>query len=170
MVKDNILLVGLGNPGSKYDQTRHNIGFMVIDHLKDKLPSNFKLLKPMSYMNLSGQDVVKEANFYKIKPQNIWVIHDDVDIDFQLCRVRFGGSSGGHNGINSIIELLGSDQFWRIRVGIGRPNENMATPDFVLSKFSLEEMQKLPKIIDQVSEIVLESVDELKLTESTYKL
>lgn len=168
---DQILLVGLGNPGDKYAKTRHNIGFMVADFLKHNgLPANTKLLKPENFMNLSGLDVAKAQKYYKIKTENIWIIQDDIDLNFGQLRIRFGGSSGGHNGIKSIIEELDSPNFWRIKVGVSRPNENIPTDIYVLSQFGSGEAKDLPSIIDQIGQFVLESINKSKLTESTIQL
>ncbi len=164
-----ILLVGLGNPGAKYNLTRHNVGFMVIDGLAD-LPSSVKLLKPDTFMNLSGQAVLKMSQYYQIEPNNIWVVHDDMDIEFGDLRVRFGGSSGGHNGIKSIIQELKTPDFWRLRVGVGRPTENIPSEDYVLAQFTQSEASILPRLIDQIDQIVLDSLSKEKLVESTYNL
>ena len=135
------LIVGLGNPGAKYQQTRHNLGFMVLDKLGEKLTPVEKtfwqeskkfnalllktekaiLMKPQTFMNASGIAVAKVANFYKIKPQDIWIIHDEVDLPLGKTRIRLGGGTAGHRGIESIIKQLGHDQFIRFRLGIGHP-------------------------------------------------
>lgn len=171
MDKNNckILVVGLGNPGLKYALTRHNVGFMVVDSLGE-LPNNIKVLKPDTFMNLSGQSVAKTSQYYQIPVENIWVVHDDMDIDFGDLRVRQGGSSGGHNGIKSIVAELKSDNFWRLRFGIGRPSMNIPSEDYVLSKFIDEEVNKIPRLIDQTKQIVLSSLSKEKLIESTYNL
>lgn len=142
------LIVGLGNPGPKYESTRHNVGFQVIDHLlKDLQPvekSNWKksdkfnseiytleykpkvgqlekviLAKPLTYMNRSGEAVSKIARFYKISPKDIWVIHDELDLPLEAMKIRNGGSAAGHHGVENIIAGLKSDKFWRFRMGIG---------------------------------------------------
>lgn len=147
------LIVGLGNPGDKYENTRHNIGFMALDHfLKDFAPmkqtiwqisKKFKsqiaeiewnrkngevekviLVKPTTYMNNSGMAVKLLTDFYKIALDDLWILHDDVDFPAGSMKIRFGGASAGHRGITSLIETLGSDKFWRFRLGIGRPREN----------------------------------------------
>ena len=147
------LLIGLGNPGNKYEHTRHNIGFMALDHfLKDNTPlkktiwetsKKFKsdvatidwnrkngevekviLVKPTTYMNNSGMAVKLLTDFYKIALDDLWILHDDVDFPAGSMKIRLGGASAGHRGVMSIIETLGSDKFWRFRLGIGRPREN----------------------------------------------
>ena len=146
------LIVGLGNPGKEYEATRHNVGFMCVDALateykfetfKNKFDGELAqgeiadekvyLLKPQTFMNLSGNSVVKVANFYKILPQNIIVIHDDIDLPMGKIKTKIGGSAGGHNGIKSIDAAI-TPNYNRIRIGIGRP-QNEAS-DFVLSRFS----------------------------------
>ena len=137
-----ILIVGLGNPGEKYEKTRHNLGFMVVDELLRKMAPveetawqevkklrvwihRFKtgtiLLKPQTMMNNSGTAMAKVVNFYKIKPEDIWIVHDDVDLPLGKIKIRFGGGAAGHHGVESIIEKLGTDQFVRFRLGIGHP-------------------------------------------------
>ena len=152
------LIVGLGNPGEEYDQTRHNAGFMVIDRLLESFPAgrfekrhiadsflyagNFRgktlnLQKPLTFMNLSGKAVASVAGKLKLRPEEILVIHDDLDLPVGRLRLKSGGSDGGHNGLKSIIAELGSASFKRLRVGIGRPLPGQ-TVDYVLSKFEQE--------------------------------
>jgi len=159
------LLAGLGNPGREYDMTRHNIGFEVIDYMADKYKIKVKklkfkslyqkaeiegfevlLLKPQTYMNLSGESIRDAAEFYKIPTENIIVISDDVNLDEGRIRIRKGGSAGGHNGLKSIIYQLNSDNFVRIRVGVGK-KENEELADFVLSRFTKEQIPILEKAI-----------------------
>lgn len=149
------LIVGLGNPGVKYEKARHNVGFMVVGRLyqrskiKDqKLDQKLKaeiviidndviVVKPQTYMNLSGEAVVLVKNYYKIPVSDIWVIHDDVDLEVGRIKIQIGGGSAGHNGLNSIIEKLGTEDFVRFRVGIGRPeNPNVPIEDFVLQNIT----------------------------------
>ena len=159
------LIAGLGNPGSKYENTRHNIGFMLIDLLKD---SNYKdvssakfqgevfkfndiiLLKPTTFMNLSGQSVKAVKDFYK--PDRIIVIHDDLDLSFGTVKFKKGGSSGGHNGIKSIDNLIGND-YERVRVGIGHLGD---AKNFVLGEFSDEEKKALDEILSYTKNAVCE--------------
>jgi PTH1 family peptidyl-tRNA hydrolase len=165
------LIVGLGNPGTEYAKTRHNVGFMVLDalasdwRLEKKLRSELatteiaghKVLlgKPQTYMNLSGEAVQAIAWFYKIDPKDIVIIYDDVDLAFGKLRVRHGGGSGGHNGLKSLIQHL-NDAFIRFRIGVG--NESLKNPipteKFVLAPFTKDEQAQLPGLIGQtVSEL-----------------
>jgi len=153
-------IVGLGNPETKYNNTRHNTGFIVVDKIlqsKDiRLSEKFKaffakdgdtlFLLPTTYMNLSGQAVIELVNFYKLKPEDLLVIYDDISLELGTLRFRKDGSDGGHNGIKSIIKCLSSDKFNRLKVGIGPKNPNMDLADFVLQKFSKEESEKMEKI------------------------
>ncbi|MDR0914442.1 MAG: aminoacyl-tRNA hydrolase [Oscillospiraceae bacterium] len=157
------IIVGLGNPGTKYDNTRHNIGFFVLDTLADKLKIKinrvkFKsnsittdlgghkvlLLKPSTFMNLSGQAVVEAMQFYKLPPQNVLIIFDDISLPTGRLRIRQKGSDGGQKGMQNIIYLNGSDEFPRIRIGIGqKPHPDYDLSAWVLSKFSQKEQQEL---------------------------
>ena len=160
------LVVGLGNPGEKYAQTRHNTGFMVLDeiikryvassHVNKKLGAILYfldkerlLLKPQTFMNRSGGPVANIVRFYKIAPENLLVIHDDVDLTFGDIKHQFARGSAGHKGVESIVESLGTSKFNRIRVGIGRPPVPMETDSFVLQKFSEEEKEKLQEIVSK---------------------
>lgn len=161
------LVVGLGNPGQKYEFTRHNSGFLCLDLLADKLNVRldrlrFKsllgdvriggtrclLMKPQTFMNNSGEAVRDAAEFYKIPPEKILVIFDDANIDIGKLRIRRKGSDGGHNGIKSIIYHLASDDFPRIKLGIGRPDEHWDIIDWVLSRPSDAELKKLRAAAD----------------------
>lgn len=171
------LIVGLGNPGREYEKTRHNVGYMVADEIeKNLLYSNGVLktkmiiVKPDKYMNLSGEFVKKKADYFNISQENIIVIHDDLDLEFGTIRIRYGDSSAGHNGIQSIIDSFGTKDFWRIRIGIGRPLEFIDPADFVLQRFGLQQEIKLPQVIDTVQNIVLEFVFNNKFQEKTIKL
>lgn len=171
------MIVGLGNPGKEYELTRHNIGFMIIDEYAKKYHvSSFKtkynglfakiyrngeyyiLLKPLSFMNLSGTVISKFASFYKIKPQDILVIHDDLDLPVGKIRIKSKGSSGGHNGIKSIIEYLNTEEFPRFKIGINK-NKNIDTKDYVLGKFSKEELNIINKIYDYSTDIIDDFLD-----------
>ena len=152
------LVVGLGNPGREYKNTRHNIGFMVLDNylgkvdFKSKMESYFYqteinneeviFIKPLTYMNLSGLAVSKVVKFYKINIEDILIIQDDVDLDVGNYKVKKNSSSGGHNGIKSIISELGSEEFARLKVGIGK-SERIPTDKYVLGKFTDEEQNKI---------------------------
>jgi PTH1 family peptidyl-tRNA hydrolase len=157
-------VAGLGNPGSRYARTRHNVGFMVVDALAERWNArdwqrkgearyaldrarDVILVEPQSYMNLSGRPVQSIATFYKVPPQRILVIVDDLDLPFGTLRMRASGSSGGHNGLKSLIEVFGQD-FPRLRIGIGRGHDPDAI-DRVLGNFSANEAQELPAIVDR---------------------
>ena len=172
------IIAGLGNPGREYDMTRHNIGFEVIDYLADKYRIKVKklkfkglygetdingekvfLLKPQTYMNLSGESIADFAGFYKLPPQNIIVINDDVDLPCGKIRIRAKGSAGTHNGLKSVIYQLGSDSFARIRIGVGAPrNEGYDLADFVLGRFTKEEIPVLEKSIENAAAAAVEIV------------
>lgn len=168
-----LLVVGLGNPGSKYENTRHNVGFMFLDFLAEKSGVSFKggrweaetaklspesggwlLVKPTTFMNLSGHPVARLASYHQIEPSRIIVVHDDLDLDPGRLKVVFDRGPGGHNGIKSIIEHLGTRQFVRLRVGIGRPPEYMAPAAFVLSRFSGAERAQLAEGFVEMADLV----------------
>jgi peptidyl-tRNA hydrolase, PTH1 family len=165
------LIVGLGNPGTKYERTRHNIGFEVIDELAKRFSSpltesKFKglytiiryssekviLLKPMTYMNLSGESIRAVVDYYDIVPEHILVIYDDLDLPVGKIRLRQKGSAGGHNGIKSTIAHLGTQNFNRIRIGIDRPTNGMSVPDYVLGKFTKEEWETMGDVIQRCAD------------------
>ena len=167
------LIVGLGNPGSEYQSTRHNMGFAAIDYISEKQGISFKkskhqaligegtlggervvLVKPMTYMNLSGDAVSALARWYKVEPADILVIYDDMDLPVGQMRLRPSGSAGGHNGMKSIILRLSSDQFPRLRIGIGR-RENNDTIDYVLGKLNREEQEIQFKLLGDVCDAVV---------------
>lgn len=160
------LVVGLGNPGKQYEKTRHNIGFLVLDLLVDDFTLNKKFnafvqkiddvvyLKPLTYMNESGHAVAAVMQFYKIKNKDLIVIHDDKDIDFGVLRIRNNCSSAGHNGIKSIIENIGTQDFIRFRMGINRRDEKKDTVDLVMGKFSTSEKKQLPEFLDKTKKAV----------------
>lgn len=163
------LIVGLGNPGKEYDGTRHNIGFAAIDYIADKynielnrvkfkgvfgegFVDNKKviLLKPTTYMNLSGESIREVINFYKISNEEIIVLYDDISLEVGRLRIREKGSHGGHNGIKSIIDNLGTDVFPRVKIGVGAPKGNLVS--HVLGKFDNEEVEILKETIKASSE------------------
>ena len=168
------LVVGLGNPGPKYEWTRHNVGFLVIDQLADRenLPVQrlkhkaltntaliggkpVLLMKPTTYMNLSGEAVGEAARFYKIPPDRVLVISDDVSLPQGKLRVRRNGSAGGHNGLKNIIAHLGTDQFPRIKVGVGgKPHLDSDMADWVLSKFTGPDRQAMEAAIARAADAV----------------
>lgn len=163
------LIVGLGNPGKEYECTRHNVGFRVLDSMCSEWSAMTKCsalvgksgktlyAKPQTFMNLSGQAMQALLHYYKIDLADLLVVYDDKDLPFGTLRLRDAGSSAGHNGMNSIIETLGTEQFSRLRIGIA-PTDDRAvihdTADFVLTNFTTEEEKKLPDIIDQAKQII----------------
>lgn len=176
-----VLIVGLGNLGKEYDLTRHNIGFDCIDKflaafeemskpiIKKDLKCIFSsgqvgdsrvlAIKPMTFMNESGESVSAVANFYKISASNILVVHDEIDIDFGQIRTRVGGSSGGHNGIKSVTKLLGDENYGRVRIGIKNKNtDKTEAVDFVLDKFSKTEQKQLKNLYREVTAIISEYI------------
>lgn len=164
------IVVGLGNPGGEYAGTRHNAGFLAIDYLAERLGVTIDrakyralvaeatvgerrvlLMKPQTFMNLSGEAVREAAAFYHVAPENVIVIYDDVTLDIGRLRVRGKGSDGGHNGMKSIIYQLKSDAFPRVRVGVGKkPHPDFDLADFVLSAFTAEEVKALTATFDTV--------------------
>lgn len=162
-----MLVVGLGNPGARYAATRHNIGFMVADALVDA--SAFKerfggrlaqldvgahrcwVLEPQTYMNLSGRSVQKAAAYFRIEPAQVVVIHDELDLPFARMKLKLGGGEAGHNGLRSISQELGTKDYFRLRLGIGRPSEQFAGKgrDFVLDAFAPHEAELLPGFIER---------------------
>ncbi|MCV7227811.1 aminoacyl-tRNA hydrolase [Mycolicibacterium komossense] len=169
---DPLLVVGLGNPGPNYAKTRHNIGFMVADILADRMGSNFKvhkrsgaevaaghlggrsvvLAKPRVYMNESGRQVGPLANFYSVAPGDVIIVHDELDIDFGRIRLKLGGGEGGHNGLRSVASVLGTKDFQRVRVGIGRPPGRKDPAAYVLENFSAGERTEVPTICEQAAD------------------
>lgn len=173
------LIVGLGNPGKKYEKNRHNLGFMVIDKLIKDLDLSFKrckrtnslrsagffaknkviLAKPLTFMNNSGSSVQKLVSYYKIKPQDIWIIHDDVDLSLGKIRIKHKGSSGGHKGITSIIEHLKNPFFNRLKIGIGSNRElNVPAEKYVLQNFNKEELSIIKKTLKKALNILEDSL------------
>jgi PTH1 family peptidyl-tRNA hydrolase len=165
------LIIGLGNPGNEYEATRHNAGFLFLDTLKaswefpDFVPEKrfaslvsagmkdsekTLLVKPATFMNRSGEAVVALINFFKLTPADITVVHDDLDLPFGTWKVTESSGAAGHNGVSDIIERLGTKEFRRIRIGIGRPDADRDPADYVLSRFTLEEEQKLAKIFEEI--------------------
>jgi len=165
------LLVGLGNPGKDYAATRHNIGFMFLDYLAGKYGFSFKgtkwqaeaakeqlwgspllLVKPQTYMNRSGAAVAPLAHFYQVSPPGIIVVHDELDLPLGRSKITVSRGAGGHNGIRSLIEQLGSKEFVRVRVGIGRPPAVEGVSNFVLSRFSAEEQPLVRLELEKIEE------------------
>ena len=176
------IIAGLGNPGEKYAYTRHNIGFMVISELSErfKINSSYKfdgligdfffggekiiIFQPMKYMNKSGQPIYKVLDYFQIEAEDLLVIHDDLDLELGKMRFKQNGGSGGHNGIKSIINNLGTDNFKRLKIGIDRPPENIPVPDFVLTTFREEEKEISERVVKEAASAV-----ELMLKENIMK-
>lgn len=165
-------IVGLGNPGREYSDTRHNIGFVIMDTLADDWGWEFRtkfqgawaegkvgdekisLLKPGTYMNLSGKAVRELAAFYKIPAENLLIVHDDMDLALGKTRLRARGGAGGHNGIRSLLGELGTDDFWRLKIGVGRPPAGWNPADYVLSSFRTEEYSSLDDSVDRACKVI----------------
>ena len=175
-----LLVVGLGNPGPQYAKTRHNVGFMVADLLAGRMGAAFKvhkksgaeivtgrlghrpvvLAKPRTYMNESGRQVGPLAKFYSVSPADVIVIHDELDIDFGQIRLKLGGGEGGHNGLRSVANALGTKDFQRVRIGIGRPPGRKDPAAFVLENFSAAERPEVPTLCEMAAdatELLIES-------------
>lgn len=171
MNDDTYLLIGLGNPGRQFGRNRHNVGFMFIDRLAIALDARsmwlqskaivttasyndrrLLLAKPQTYMNLSGQSVHGLARFYKLPLDHLLVAHDDLDLPFGAIRLRPGGGPGGQKGVANAIERLGTQEFARLRIGIGRPPGRMDPADYVLQDFAKTEMEILPEVLDRCVE------------------
>jgi len=165
-----MLVVGLGNPGPDYEQTRHNIGFMAVDLLVERWNSSWSskrsfartrcnyagrsltLLKPQTFMNRSGDAVADQARFFNVPVPEIVVIHDELDLPFGSVRIKAGGGFAGHNGLRSIVDRTGSKDFLRVRVGIGRPDHKGMVSSYVLSRFAKEQRDALPTLLDGVAD------------------
>ena len=173
-VTDEIaLIVGLGNPGPGYAGNRHNVGFMVVDELARRAGGRFTshkagadvletrlagrrvvLARPRSFMNVSGPAVARVARFFKVSPPDMVMVHDDLDLDHGVLRLKRGGGEGGHNGLRSVSESLGSRDYLRVRFGIGRPPGRMDPADFVLRDFSTEQRRELQLLVDRCADAV----------------
>jgi PTH1 family peptidyl-tRNA hydrolase len=172
--EQTFLLIGLGNPGREYADTRHNFGFMLIDRLAVRLNARgmkvqskaiimntsyeerkLILAKPQTYMNLSGQSVQGLIHFYKIPLTNVMILSDDLDLPFGTIRIRASGGPGGQRGLSSILERLGTKEVPRLRLGIGRPTGRMDPSNYVLQNFSKSDMQAISEILDRAADAVL---------------
>lgn len=167
-----LLVVGLGNPGPRYATTRHNLGFMVADILAERIGSGFKLhkksgaeattgrlggravvlAKPRVYMNESGRQVGPLANFYSVDPADVVILHDELDIDFGRIRLKLGGGEGGHNGLRSVAAALGTKNFQRVRIGVGRPPGRKDPAAYVLEPFSSAERPEVGLVCEQAAD------------------
>lgn len=176
MVNDTWLVVGLGNPGDRYEATRHNIGQMVTDELARRIGASFSrhskanartaegriapgapkliLAKPNTYMNTSGGPIAQLRGYFGLPVERIIVVHDELDIDFDVVKLKQGGGHGGHNGLRDTAKALGTPEFLRVRVGIGRPPGHQDPADFVLGTFSKQEREALPMLISDAADAV----------------
>jgi peptidyl-tRNA hydrolase, PTH1 family len=167
------LIAGLGNPGTDYSANRHNAGFMVADVLAERMGSGFRrdrhrllaasgklaghavlVVKPMSYMNLSGAPVASFAGYYKIPAEHLIVVHDEIDLPFGTIRLKFGGGAAGHNGIKSVTSAMRTNDFNRVRVGVGRPPGRRDAVQHVLADFTKSERKELPLLIERAADAV----------------
>ncbi len=174
MSQETRVIVGLGNPGPRYARTRHNVGFLVVDALArrlgvDRWLNRFEaeialaeagdvrliLVKPLTFMNLSGRAVRQAVAWYRVPLDGLLVVYDDVDLPFGSIRLRLGGSSGGHHGVESIIAALGNDRFARLRIGIGRPSDGRDVTAYVLGRFRPEEEAALTGIVERAADAAL---------------
>ncbi len=175
------LVAGLGNPGEKYSHTRHNLGFMVLDKLVSRVDTSFRhgpdhdaavfklagqdvlAIKPMTFVNSSGKPISKLIREYNLSPENIVVAYDDIDLEFSKLRIKQGGKSGGHRGIESIIKEFGREDFIRIKIGLGRPPGRQDPADYVLLPFTKKELPEievsLEQAADAIYDIITESLD-----------
>ncbi|MFT4009794.1 MAG: aminoacyl-tRNA hydrolase [Nocardioidaceae bacterium] len=191
MTADVWLVVGLGNPGPAYSGHRHNVGYLVTDELARRMGGSFKthksrladvvegrltpggprvvLARSRSYMNESGRGVSAVTKFYKVSPDHLVVIHDELDIAFDTLRVKLGGGDNGHNGLRSIRASLGTGDFYRVRVGVGRPPGRQDPADFVLSHYNATERKTLPFQVDRAADAVESLInDGLERTQARY--
>jgi peptidyl-tRNA hydrolase, PTH1 family len=167
------LVVGLGNPGSRYERTRHNVGFGVVERLaerhgvavKDKrfnarigrgqiVGEQVLLARPQTWMNLSGDSVGPMKGYYKLTREEIIVVHDDLDLPFGVVRIKAGGGHGGHNGLRDLVKKTGGAEFNRVRIGIGRPDGPMDPADYVLARWSAEQASVVPDLVDRAADCV----------------
>ncbi len=173
------LIVGLGNPGLKYENTRHNIGFMLVDYLAAEYGAGIDqikfsastgsvringqsvhFIKPETFMNLSGKSVVGFADFYRCEPENILVIHDDIDMSPGRLKLTAGGGAGGHNGIKSIMNSIGKKDFYRLKFGVGRPGKDGVHPDFPVDKYVLSNFTEDEyKIVEERKKVIKNGVE-----------
>jgi PTH1 family peptidyl-tRNA hydrolase len=178
MTENKFLIVGLGNPGREYKDTRHNVGFMMVDRIAVRLNArgmkvqskaivmdarhgDYKLIlaKPQTFMNLSGQSVQGLAHFYKIPLENLIVLSDDLDLPFGTLRIRASGGPGGQRGLGNILDMLGTKEVPRLRIGIGRPPGRMHPAKYVLQNFSRDEVKDLSEILDRGADAVFAFVE-----------
>lgn len=188
MAEDAWLVAGLGNPGPRYAGNRHNAGFMVVDVLADRLSARFRghrgradvaeahlagrkavLVRPRSYMNVSGGPVAAVSGFFKVPADRVVVIHDELDVAYGELRLKLGGGAGGHRGVGSVTAALGSRDFYRVRFGVGRPPGRMDPATYVLRDFSVAERKELGVHLERAADAVEELIrDGLAVTQNTY--
>jgi peptidyl-tRNA hydrolase, PTH1 family len=174
------IVVGLGNPGEEYQATRHNIGAMLVDHLASTNGVGFSrhksrndvadlrlssgsilvLTKPHSYMNTLGSNVRALCDFYSVTAAHVIACHDELDIDFATLRLKFGGGENGHNGLKSMTSSLGTNEYFRLRLGIGRPPGRQDPADFVLRRFASSEREELPQFLDRAADALLALIED----------
>lgn len=171
------MIVGLGNPGTQYELTRHNVGFMFLENLAESVGAQFSqtkfnslvcrinwkgfdllLLKPQTFMNLSGSSLLQAVQFYKLSPSDVTVVFDDLDQASGAVRIRVGGGHGGHNGVRDILSSWGQDSFFRLKIGIGKPEHKSATAQYVLGKFSSTELSEIVGASFDVAKSRLEDI------------
>jgi PTH1 family peptidyl-tRNA hydrolase len=179
-MSDAWLVVGLGNPGPEYARTRHNVGQIVLDELAARTGGTYRthkaraqvvetrlrpggprlvLAKPMTYMNTSGGPVSGLAKFFDIAPDRVVAVHDEIDIPFDAVRLKLGGGEGGHNGLRDMSKALGTKDYYRVRVGVGRPPGRMDAATYVLKPFSTAEAKELPLLVDTAADAIETLVD-----------
>ncbi|WP_296195409.1 aminoacyl-tRNA hydrolase [uncultured Microbacterium sp.] len=170
---DTWLIIGLGNPGPRYELTRHNVGQLVVDVLAERRNESFKahkgnarvaetwlrpggaklvLAKPNSFMNVSGGPAAALAQYYDVAPERVVVVHDELDIPFDTLKLKIGGGHGGHNGVRDVAKALGTPEFPRVRVGVGRPPGRQDPADWVLENFSASDRKTLPLLLDDAAD------------------
>ena len=185
MSSETWLVVGLGNPGPDYSHNRHNVGQMVLDELAARMGGSFKshkaraqvlegrlgiggprvvLAKPLSFMNVSGGPTSALAKFFGIAPDHVVAVHDEIDIPFGAIKLKIGGGEGGHNGLRDISKALGTKDYYRVRVGVGRPPGRMDTADYVLRDFSGAEKKELPFLVGDAADAVTALAEDGLLT------
>lgn len=191
MASKVIAIVGLGNPGKRYQKTRHNFGFLALDEfVRTNLPQakwildakrqaqviedtyqgqRLLLMKPQTFMNLSGQAVSALLKNQPLELTDLWLLHDDVDLDLGFVRVRLGGSAAGHNGVQSVVNSIGSPDFWRVRLGIGLASE-LPLDDYVTMPFTVDELVAVGKVTQRVADILSEALTGGGLQETSYEV
>ena len=188
MSETAFLLIGLGNPGAQYEDNRHNVGFKIAEAISEECSANFSkkadfiaevapfsrkgrkviLTKPLTFMNLSGRAVGIIRNFFKVPLERIFVFHDDIDLKFGQIKIKKGGGNAGHNGLKSIDGAIGNE-YWRIRIGVGRPEANFSVASYVLGDFSTEENDVIKRIGVKISQNIDLMLDDIKASETVIR-